>query len=519
MSSRAPLKDATLELHVSDMLRSLRQQLQRVRRRTRWQRMIFGGAVGLLCGALLGVAAGLTRLQGVMPPPLPQFLLLLVATAAVGMLSAGMIPISWQDTASLVDRRNRLKGRVGTALQSLTRSDALGPWQELQIADALEHLRPLRPRDVVPLSVPATLRWATGLSAVALLTNLLPLRAQVAEPEYGPAATEVAAAGEAVEEQVAAIRKAADDLQLTQLSDLAEQLHRDMNELRSSGDDIRKAMASVSRMQADVERQQTQFSPAITDSQFRALAEALAAAKPFESAAEQLRDGNLAQAAEELEKIDPLDVTPPESDSLAESLRKLAEELQRQNPQGAGKTMSSLSSHLREQNQTGAKQDLSELAQSLRRHERIRDAVEMLEQQQRSLSSVKSSLSQSAQDAAGRAGADDQQPGGTDSANGNTPGTGAGQNAMDPQTTLEGQLQLVRLAGQLGKSGESEMETSRLPEQQEARRRAVDEVLDQYEKSSQAVLESELVPRETRETIRRYFQLIRPDLSENSDGR
>jgi hypothetical protein len=78
------------------------------------------------------------------------------------------------------------------------------------------------------------------------------------------------------------------------------------------------------------------------------------------------------------------------------------------------------------------------------------------------------------------------------------------------QTTLDSQRNLEQLTGQLSGEGESEFETTTSPEGREAARRRTRETFAQYQKRSEAVLESEPIPLGHRQTIRRYFELIRP---------
>ena len=71
----------------------------------------------------------------------------------------------------------------------------------------------------------------------------------------------------------------------------------------------------------------------------------------------------------------------------------------------------------------------------------------------------------------------------------------------------------MRLSGKQSDEGEVETETMHSPEGKEEARRAYRESYDKFRKISEAVLETEPIPLGHRQTIRRYFESIRP--SEN----
>ncbi len=82
-------------------------------------------------------------------------------------------------------------------------------------------------------------------------------------------------------------------------------------------------------------------------------------------------------------------------------------------------------------------------------------------------------------------------------------------NVNDSKTNLEAARQPEQITGLFGE-GPSEFETLTAPEAQEQARRSVQEIYGKYKKLSEEVLEREAIPLGHRETIRRYFELIRP---------
>ena len=72
----------------------------------------------------------------------------------------------------------------------------------------------------------------------------------------------------------------------------------------------------------------------------------------------------------------------------------------------------------------------------------------------------------------------------------------------------------MNLKGQESSQGDVDVETESSDEQQQEAVRAYREKVDEYEALSESVLESESIPLGHRQTIRRYFEMIRPNGSE-----
>ena len=72
----------------------------------------------------------------------------------------------------------------------------------------------------------------------------------------------------------------------------------------------------------------------------------------------------------------------------------------------------------------------------------------------------------------------------------------------------------MNIKGQESSSGDSEIETLSGDEQQQEALRNYREQASDYEALSESVLESESIPLGHRQTIRKYFQLIRPTADE-----
>ena len=72
----------------------------------------------------------------------------------------------------------------------------------------------------------------------------------------------------------------------------------------------------------------------------------------------------------------------------------------------------------------------------------------------------------------------------------------------------------MNLKGQDSGTGDSDVETEKGPEQEQEAVRQYRQNADKYEAMSESVLESESIPLGHRQTIRRYFEMIRPSTGE-----
>ena len=89
-------------------------------------------------------------------------------------------------------------------------------------------------------------------------------------------------------------------------------------------------------------------------------------------------------------------------------------------------------------------------------------------------------------------------------------GLGASGNEAGEKTPQLGGGYESRITGKQTDEGEIEIETTHSPEGKQEAQREYRETYDKYQKTSEAVLDSEPIPLGHRQTIRRYFEAIRP---------
>ena len=93
---------------------------------------------------------------------------------------------------------------------------------------------------------------------------------------------------------------------------------------------------------------------------------------------------------------------------------------------------------------------------------------------------------------------------------------GTSGNVIGDKTNLLAKRKIEEITGNPGE-GPAEMETMHSPEGREQAGRAYREMYQKYQKMSEAVLDSEPIPLGHRQTIRRYFELIRPQNADLND--
>ena len=94
-------------------------------------------------------------------------------------------------------------------------------------------------------------------------------------------------------------------------------------------------------------------------------------------------------------------------------------------------------------------------------------------------------------------------------------GLGESDNESGDATDKLGGQRQEQITGLQSGEGEVETETIQSDEGDKTARRAYAERVQEYEKLSEAVLERERIPLGHRETIRRYFESIRPEAGDD----
>ncbi len=455
--------------------------------------------------------------------PLPLRMVLACTAIPVAICGlAGLIEYqSWKRTALEIDRFYALKDRVSSALQ-FTNADPSAHYQ-LQVVDAFEHLKSVRPSDVVPITAPPILRWAAVLFVLALAVLLKPSIGS-AEPEIDqPAPIDIAETQQFLDDQIINFEELADDAGLEAFRQLAQDLKADRRNLDSEDLTVRDTLATISQMQDKMKKMAADLNVQQMDDQLEDVAKALESAEAFKSASNALKEKAWKKAADALEGTNPKSMTRAESRPTGEQLAAASELAKDKGLDSMSETLDEMSEAVTARKSEDIEKKSLELAEQIRRHDAAQTMKNVLNSKIEALSqSKKMSINSNSEgngvaaDATGLNQKKGKSEANSDSASRKAGGKSSG-NTPGEKTRLNGQLQMARLTGQLGDSGESKTETTQTTGGEQTAERMAQDTFARYKKISDAALESEAVPPGQRDTIRRYFQLIRPDSNRNSN--
>ncbi|MEZ6062367.1 MAG: hypothetical protein R3C19_18650 [Planctomycetaceae bacterium] len=199
--------------------------------------------------------------------------------------------------------------------------------QRLQVKDAVRHLRDVDASQVVRIGLPKWAWWTPASVALAVLVALLPSHEKLIEAAAAPL-DESAAIADRVDDELDDLQQAAQESGLEEFERLVNELRKQTAALKDPEADLPTALATLSDMQQKLQQLQTELSIAATDTQLKSLGEALETAEPFQPAAEALKQGDLAGAADKLKAADPESLDAREARAAAEKLAEVSKAMQ-----------------------------------------------------------------------------------------------------------------------------------------------------------------------------------------------
>jgi hypothetical protein len=458
---------------------TITSQLKPVRLRRRLMRalrgMMWGAAVGAITAMVLhrlGLSAGL---------------MVLAAAPLIGAITGAMRHESWAQAAAAVDAHGALKDRVTTALAFSQLSDTT-PLHQLAIVDAVEHLRHVDARRVTPLCLPRLWGLAAALFAVAWVVVLWPARGDQA---HTSAPTQpiprIVAEGQRLENDLTHFESLAREMDDMSLVELAAQLRDAAEEIKQPGVDVKDALATMSRMQTMLRERQAAFNLEAVDALLADLGEALALDDATAQAGRALKRGDYRSAADLLEGAD----NPATNEQTTAALNELADAMRQQGLDELADETARMAEAIEQRDKAGFHKSRNTMAAQVRRHaQRHALAAQMRERITRLSESKSAAATYGNHLASGRS--HDSSP----DASNNPP--------------LDAAHRGEPITGQLG-DGPMHSVTMISREAGQVAKRDYREVYADYRKLSEAVVESEAIPLGHRQTIRRYFEAIRPE--------
>ena len=327
---------------IKPILRSLRA----VRRRLVAQAFLHRLAnLALISGAVLVVFGAWRRwVLGGEPWDAEAALLLAIAAPAASLLWTMAHVPGLTGVAEWLDAAAGTRDRFSTAL-SLSKTDAAPEMHVLAVVECTSFIARTDFRSRARLRAPRQLRFlAVPIAALAMLQWEARLTFDRERADETAARNEAEDTARKLEELARKAKKAGDDAKSEELKNLAEELQRRADQLRADAkqpDAAEKAaLREISALEQLVREMQKQ--PAAS-TELQELAKALDQKDATKAAADALKGGDLAKAAEELEK----------------SLRELAARKDERTPDEVKQALANALQHL------AAKQKLSEQMQRL----------------------------------------------------------------------------------------------------------------------------------------------------------
>lgn len=484
------------------MLPEIQSRLSGVNHRLRMMRSLRWGGFGLFVGTVVALAlAVLWRLGMDFPGWIP-----LAVTGSCGLFAGALglvLPLSWQHSAACVDSQYQLKDRSTTALQFAEdgRDDLL---RQLQVADAISRLEGIDARTVVPWERP---RWlfasvAIGFMAAAIMywPSQKPVVASI--PEETRQLVEEQA-NHLDETMLKELRELAEDKDDEEIKDLVSELEELVEELRDPSVDEREALAKLSEMQQSIAQAMTAFNLEQVDSAMLALASSVESAEAMQPLAADLRNKDYEDAADKLEQLDPKKLSNKEKRTVSGSLKKLSDNLAKAKQGQMSQATQEMAEGLEKKNNSQCKGAACKLARLCRSQSLRKSVCQCLGNQLNRLSLCKSQCNKNGGNCTSKS-----------NKSSNNWGTGATNKPLgELATKIDSNRERVDVTGQQG-DGPSEREILSTTEAKQLATRGYKERYKEFRKQAEAVLESEPLPLGHRQTVRQYFENIRPTQNE-----
>jgi hypothetical protein len=452
-----------------------------------------GGVAGCICGGVALLVESQTLWFWI--------LIALWLGPSSGLAMAYLRPRRLREAAVTIDRHQGLKDSIATAMQFMT-STTPTPIHQLQIEDASQRAQSIDPVKIAPIVAPRC--WLPGIALTCLAACVALLVAGPDEAVANPVVNEVVAS------QASRIDNSLKELEEfnrreldPEIEELLQELAQKIEELRQPQMDPKEALAKLSEMEAALQEQQEKLNQQDTQAALQQVGEALTLAEQMQAAGAAMAKGDMEKAAEELEKLEM-----PELDRKTE--KSITEKLQRVENESSGAAMKQLKSAVQKISQGLGNGDRSKfregvqgLAGECNKQGRRKKLTDLLRKQCRCLGECKSEC-----EGACKSTDDSNKKGGKNwglAASGNQPGDKSSQLSLSPKMDIKGKE---------SEQGDVDVETISAQQQSQEAVRTYRQQVEKYEQLTESVLSSEPIPLGHRQTIRRYFELIRPQAGE-----
>ena len=484
-------------------MHSIQQRVQAVQIRQQRQWLWQCASTGLLAGGISGclIAMGRILSQGAF-----SWIWVVAAVAAPALAGVAFATIRSRSllyAARVIDHHGNLKDRTQTALQFL-QTPSHDSLRQLQIEDANLHLQSVDPAVVSPITAPNSWSWSVSIAVVAVLLALLSGRPEplMASVETNSVVAEQAfRAADGMEE----LEKFQQEQNDPELEKLLKEMNEQLKTLAEPGIDPKEALAKLSEMEAALQEMQQQVNDRAAEAQMQEIGEALSLAEAMAAAGQAMSKGDMEKAANELAKMDLPKLDRQTEKAVTEKLQEAQENSgDGSKRQGIKEAIEKMTQGMSSGNKNKFQEGANGLAGECRKQGQKKKLSDLLKKQCQCLCECKSECeSECRNQSQGK------------NKGGNKAGKGSAGDPTDGEKTAKNKTaNEMKLTGTDSGTGDVDIETTTNPEQEQQAVRQYREKADKYEALSESALESESIPLGHRQTIRRYFEMIRPQGTE-----
>ncbi|MCA9136186.1 MAG: hypothetical protein KDB00_05490 [Planctomycetales bacterium] len=480
-----------------------------VRKRLWVASVIDGLTTGLLVGTAAALAFAIARATVFPVSHWGWAVAISAAGGLVGLFLGASRGRSEQSAARLIDEHFGLKDRSITTLEFINgKEDPADPGlaaKHLQIEEANTHLKSVDATQCVridPWNRP--LRWAAGLAAAMLVILALTgggVQEVDAKPVLALASQQSLELRETMLPELEQLAKEHED---PEIEKLLEELREKVDEMETDAQDENDLMATLSEMEQSLAEARESMQLEMTDATMQALAAAIKPSDQLQQAAKALESEDYEKASEELNAVDPSKIGDKQRRAVADNLKKMVSKLSQGKNGQLSESISQLAEGLSNKDMKECKECLAKLAGQCKKQGECKKIGQCMSCQLNRLSECKGQCrGQCLSNVAKK----------SDSPSTKAGIASSGQPLGDKATRMDSTRKEEQLTGVQGE-GPSETEITQAPEGEQDAARAYAGKYNEFRRKAEAVLDSEPLPMGVRETVRTYFEKIRPSNEE-----
>ncbi len=482
-------------------MQRIHESVKEVHYRRQRQWMWQGVSLGLVVSSVVACLMGVARLASEGSFSISWILGSLAAGPIIGLVYSMIRPCRLHQAAVAIDQSCGLKDRVGTAVDFLNqKSDS--PIHQLQIDDAEERVASIKPAKVAPIVAPRS--WAIGLTFAVLAIVIGIFSGPVKQVVAAVVTNDVVASqAQRVENSLEELKQFNEEELDPEIKELLKELAKKIDELKQADVDPKEALAKLSEMEAALHEQQEKMNQQDVEATLQEIGKAISLDESLNAAGTAMAESKLDEAAEELKKLDMPKLDQKTEKAIKEKLEKAMQNAS----EGAQKQLKTAVSQMSEGMCSGDKSKFQEGAEGLagecKKQGRRKKLSDLLRKQCQCLSECKGECESECKSAG-----QSKKKGGMNwglASSGNDLGDKTGKLKTGPQ---------MQIKGKESDSGNIDVETIKSNEQEQEAVRQYRQKSESYEQLTESVLSSEPIPLGHRQTIRRYFEMIRPQGNE-----